>query len=155
MREPNSFTKDLIRLKSNRQFLTIMILLFVVVLFWVFVSVATSQRSERISPELTRLATPLIPSVELEVVSRIQQKRSYTNQELSSFTIYKILTDPDGRTERVVPLEVTAEDLVPIQSTPTPNETEEEEDEVTDSNLLGDLVEEDPGEPDSPGIQSN
>lgn len=108
--------KDFQKLKTNRQFLTILILLFVSILFWITVSLISSQSNEEISKELTALAKPLTPNFDRDELVKIEAKRSYTEQELSSFVIYKILTSRDGKTEKVVPLEVTIDDIDPKQA---------------------------------------
>ncbi|MBU0974855.1 hypothetical protein KKD03_04100 [Patescibacteria group bacterium] len=111
----NQIKKDFQKLKTNRQFLTILILLFVSVLFWIVISLISSQTNDEISKELTALAMPLTPSFDRDELLKIQEKHSYSEQELSSFIIYKILTSRDGKTEKVVPLEVTIDDLDPKQ----------------------------------------
>ncbi len=113
---PNSrseIKKDLQGLKTNRQFLTILILLFVSILFWISISLITSQSKEEISKELTNLAKPLIPNFDRDTLLKIQDKHSYTQQELSSFVIYKILVSRNGKDEKVVPIEVTIDDIEP------------------------------------------
>lgn len=105
--------KDFQKLKSNRQFLTILILLFVSVFFWITISLITSQSKEEISKELTDLAKPLVPNIDKDILAKLEKKQSYSKNELASFTIYKILTTRDGRTEKVVPLEITIEDIDP------------------------------------------
>lgn len=105
--------KDLQKLKTNRQFLTILILLFVSILFWITISLISSQSNDEISKELTVLAKPLTPNFDRDELVKIEKKNSYSEDELSSFLIYKILTSRDGKTEKVVPLEVTINDLDP------------------------------------------
>lgn len=111
--------KDLAKLRSNKQFLTILVLLFVSTLFWITISLVSSQSKEEISKELTLLAKPLVPNIDKETLSRIEKKHSYSQEELSSFTIYKILTTRDGKTDKVVPLEITIDDIDP-RATPRP-----------------------------------
>lgn len=120
--QTHTVKKDIKKLQTNRQFLAILILLFVALLFWVTVSLITSQTSERISAELTQLSRPLTPVIDTTVLDDIEGKRNYSESELSGFTIYKVLTSRDGRTERVVPIEVTIDDLEPIQTEDEPEE---------------------------------
>ncbi len=105
--------KDFQKLKTNRQFLTILILLFVSILFWITISLISSQSNEEISKELTALAKPLTPNFDRDELLKIQEKHSYSEEELSSFVIFKILSSRDGKTEKVVPLEVTIDDIDP------------------------------------------
>lgn len=109
---------DIRKIQKNRQALAILILFFVSIIFWVSVSLIASQTTEKISTELTDLAKPLTPTIDTEVFAEIEAKKTYTQDELSSFTIYKALTSKDGKSDRIVPLEVSIEDLEP---SPTPN----------------------------------
>lgn len=111
MTQQDTIKKDIKQLQQNKQFLTVLILLFVALLFWITISLITTQTEEKISPELQKLAKPLTPVIDTQVFEKISEKRQYSEDELSEFTIYKILISSDGRTDRVVPLEVTAEDL--------------------------------------------
>ena len=113
MTQQDVIKRDIKKLQQSKQFLAILILLFVALLFWIIVSLISSQTTEKISPELQKLAKPLTPVIDTQVFEKIAAKRQYSNEELSSFTIYKVLVSKDGRTERVVPLEVTADDLEP------------------------------------------
>ncbi len=113
MTQQDVIKRDIKKLQQSKQFLAILILLFVALLFWIIISLISSQTTEKISPELQKLAKPLTPVIDTQVFEKITAKRQYSNEELSSFTIYKVLVSKDGRTERVVPLEVTADDLDP------------------------------------------
>lgn len=111
MTQQNVIKRDIKKLQQNKQFLAILILLFVALLFWITVSLISSQTTEKISPELQKLAKPLTPVIDTQIFERISAKKQYTTDELSSFTIYKFLVSSDGKNDRVVPLDVTAEDL--------------------------------------------
>lgn len=113
MKQEQTIKQDIKKLQKSRVFLTILILLFVVLLFWVVISLITSQTSEKIDPELQLLSKPLTPVIDMSVFDQISQKREYSEEELSAFTIFKILVSGDGRTERIVPIEVTIDDLEP------------------------------------------
>lgn len=121
MKKQKSFKEDLQSLRTNRQFLAILILLFISVFFWIFINLLSSQTREEVSAELTLLAKPLTPSVDKETLQEINQKKSYSQEELASFVIYKILLSRDGKTERIVPLDITIDDIDPIETiAPTP-----------------------------------
>lgn len=111
MTQQDIIKRDIKKLQQNKQFLAIMILLFVALLFWVTVSLISSQTTEKISPELQKLAKPLTPVIDTQVFERISAKRKYSDDELSGFTIFKVLVSKDGRTERVVPIDVSADDI--------------------------------------------
>lgn len=119
MKTEQTIKKDIKKLQQNKQFLTIMILLFVSLLFWIIISLISSQTTKKISPELQKLSKPLTPVIDTDVFDVISQKKEYSQDELSAFTIFKVLLSRDGKTERVVPIEVTIDDLEP-ESTPEP-----------------------------------
>lgn len=114
MQKEKNIRDDFKSLRTNRQFLTILILLFIASFFWIFISLLSSQSKTEVSKELTLLARPLIPTIDKEALQKIEKKRSYSADELSYFTIYKLLTTRDGRTEMIVPLDVTIDDIDPI-----------------------------------------
>lgn len=121
MKKQKSIKEDLQSLKTNRQFLAILILLFISVFFWIFINLISSQTREEVSAELTLLAKPLTPTIDKETLEEIDQKKSYSQEELQSFVIYKILLSRDGKTERIVPLDITIDDIEPIETVaPTP-----------------------------------
>ncbi len=120
MTSKSKISKDFQKLKTNRQFLTILVLLFVSVLFWITISLISSQSKEEVSKELTALSKPLTPTFDKEILEKIKAKHSYSKEELSSFVIYKVLTTRNGKTEKVVPLEVTIDDIDP-KTTTTPD----------------------------------
>ncbi len=93
----NSTTFDLKNLRFKQQALALLIFSFVTVLIWIVVGIATSQREERISPELQALAKPLNPNINEKVLSAIEQKRRYSAAELARFPIYRIVSDDDIR----------------------------------------------------------
>ncbi len=117
MTQQDVVKRDIKKLQQNKQFLTILILLFIALLFWITVSLISSQTTEKISPELQKLAKPLTPVIDTKVFEKISAKRQYSKEELSGFTIFKVLVSKDGRTERIVPLEVTADELDQEQNT--------------------------------------
>jgi len=116
MTNDNTIKKDIKKLKQNKLFLTILILLFVSMLFWIIVSLIGSQNTEKISTELTLISKPLTPVIDTEIFDTLEQKRVYSQDELSGFTIYKVIVSRDGRTQAVVPIEVTIDDLEPQEA---------------------------------------
>ena len=124
------------KIKKSKQFLTILMLFFVVVMFWVGISLLSSQTAEKTSPELQKLAVPLTPVLDTEVFEKIAQKKQYSAEELSSFTIFKVLNSRDGRTQRIVPIEVTLEDL---EETTSNESATQNESDVQSSSLGSDL----------------
>jgi len=119
MHKEQTIKKDIKKLQQSKQFLTIMVLLFVSLLFWVVISLITSQTSDKIDPELQKISKPLTPVIDTKIFDSIEEKKLYSDDDLSSFTIFKVLLSRDGKTEKVVPLEVTIDDLEP-ESKPEP-----------------------------------
>lgn len=143
MKTQKSIKTDIKKLQQSKQFLTIMILLFVVLLFWITISLITSQTTEKISPELQKISKPLTPVIDVAIFDQISEKKEYSEDELSSFTIFKVLSTRDGKSERVVPIEITIDDLEPEQtSKPKTNgsllqeeiKTDEQEENTTTEN---------------------
>lgn len=109
---------DLYRLRFSKQFLIVLVLLLVSLMIWTFISIAASQNKTTLSKELVTLAAPLNPSVDREVFATLQGKRFFSEAELTRFTIYRLLTAPDGRSQTAVPI-----DMPVIRATPTPQPT--------------------------------
>ena len=83
-------------LNNQQTFLRLLIFSFVTVVLWVGFSIFSSQQKPQISEELQKMAVPLNPNLNLEVVSRIEQKKSYSDEELSNFTIFTVVQDKTG-----------------------------------------------------------
>jgi hypothetical protein len=89
--------QELNRLRRQKSVLWVGILFLVVTLIWIAISIFTSQRKVKIDQNLTKLAQPLIPRLDTEVFSTIEQKRLLTDEELSSFPIYVYLLEGDEK----------------------------------------------------------
>lgn len=121
----NPFSQELDRIKKSQQLLTIFLLLFVLVFFWTIVSVFSVKKEDKVSSELELLAKPLSPNLNLDVLSEIESKTSYSEVELADFPIYRILISRDGRSKFVVPIEVTLDEIDPEVRQQTQPATEE------------------------------
>lgn len=111
-------------LYQRQRLLQIGIFSLVTVIVWVGFSLIRSQQKTSISPELRKLAEPLTPSINEEVITELEGKRFYTAQELSAFPIYKIQVSVDGRSESVVTIdtpEPVAETTSRVVASPTPS----------------------------------
>jgi len=120
-----SFEQQLTVLKRNQKLLIILILFFVIVMVWTFVSLFTTQKTTVTSPELVKLATPLSPALDTEALENLTTKRAFSEEELEHFPIFKIITTTDNKTEVVVPIETTIEEFTNrdtplISPTPAP-----------------------------------
>lgn len=99
-----NFSRELNKLRRSQQILTILVLLFVVMSFWIVVSLFSSQKSSKISPEVQKLAKPLTPTLDDTILDTITAKRAFTPEELANFEIFVTITDTATQTERVVPI---------------------------------------------------
>ncbi len=98
----NIFQKSFQKLKQQQQLLAILIFGLVAVIFWIAVTIFTSQRRQSISAELQQLAKPLTPSIDETVLNRIEDKRAYSQEELAAFPIYRLVQSQAGGGEIVV-----------------------------------------------------
>lgn len=137
-----SFSKEINKLRRNQQILTILVLLLVSMAFWIIVRLFSSQRTSKISPDINKLAEPLVPTLDTTVLDTLDSKVTYTTEELSDFPIMVIVTDPQNQDERIVPIgtavlpssrttaparpATTSSQLQQVLSTPvpTPNSTD-------------------------------
>lgn len=109
MKQPK---KKLAGLRVKQRVLYLLIFSFVTVLVWVGGSLFSSQSKSGISPELKNLAKPLNPVINVELIREIGQKKHFTNQELESFQIYKLLKSKDGRAQRIIPIDSNEDDFL-------------------------------------------
>lgn len=100
------YSAKLLNLKRGQFLLYTALLFFVVVIFWVIISLFSSQNKSEISLELKKLAVPLNPNIDTQVLATIQNKRVYNPSSLSNFPIYMVVRSEDGKTQQVVPIEV-------------------------------------------------
>lgn len=94
----NAIQKELKGLRHKQQLLGILLFSLVTIVVWVGISLILSQQSTRISSALQRLALPLNPSINVEVLSEIEQKRAYDPATLTNFPIYRLLSDEEAVT---------------------------------------------------------
>ena len=84
----NSISKQLNKLRRDKRFLWLGILFFVLVTFWILLSLFATTKTSSISPELQILAKPFVPRLESKVFDEILLKRFFSEEELSRFSIY-------------------------------------------------------------------
>lgn len=85
-------------LKFSRYALVFLIFLLVAAVFWIIVSLFSSQNKLTITPELKELAEPLQPYIETTVIDRLEAKKQYNDSSLGDFPIYRVESQ-EGRTE--------------------------------------------------------
>lgn len=86
------FEKQLANLRQRQEILAILIFSLVTIMVWVALDLLSSQQRNTISAELQRLALPLTPTIQTQVIDELEQKKHYGESELLSFPIYRILT---------------------------------------------------------------
>ncbi len=96
----NIFQKELLGLQHKQQLLGVLVFSLVTVVVWVSISMITSQTKNTISPVLLKLAKPLTPTLATETIELLEEKRSFTAEELSDFPIYHTVTQLKGRSSR-------------------------------------------------------
>ena len=89
--------QELNRLRRQKSILWVGVLFLVVVLIWTAISIFTSQRKVQIDQELTEIAKPLVPRLDAEVFTMIEEKRALSDEELSDFPIYVYLVIGDNK----------------------------------------------------------
>ena len=100
----NSFQKTIEHLRQQQQLLALLIFGLIAVVVWIAFSLITSQRQLTTSPELQKIAKPLTPNLDREVLNKLQQKSLYSQGELGNFPIYVVVQDEFSRQEKVVEL---------------------------------------------------
>lgn len=99
-----SFVDQLKSLKHGQQLLAMVILLLVVSIAWIFLGIFAGQQSTSISPAQKKAAAPLTPQLDESILEEIENKRVYTQSELDSFPIYKIISINRGKEQSIVPI---------------------------------------------------
>jgi hypothetical protein len=116
---------QLTSLQRNQTFLKILIFTLVTVIIWVGMTLFRTQRSSEISPELIRLSEPLNPNINLTVVERVEQKRSFSPEELADFPVYSLFVSKTGE-EQLVIFSASDRSKRPLNGTPeTPQQNPE------------------------------
>ena len=85
-----NFQSQLGKLQQRKELLIILLFLFVIVIFWIVVGVFSSQQTAGITTEQKSLSTPLSPSLNISVIDKLEQKKSYSEEELADFPVYTI-----------------------------------------------------------------
>lgn len=130
--------RDLNKLYKRQTMLQILTFTMITIFIWVGFSIFRSQQKTAISAEQRKLASPLTPSINNQVLDELQAKTYYSESELEDFPIYQILVEEANtrkQTEQpTTEKETTIESSIPIdlgailnQSSQTENATPEAE----------------------------
>ncbi len=103
----SELTKQLQRLRHQKNILWVGVLLFVLVVLWILISIFTSSRTSSITAEQRELARPFIPRLESAVFDQILLRRPYDAGELRVFPIF--VTSGDGLSDNPVLIDITSE----------------------------------------------
>jgi len=93
---------QLSQLQKKQTLLRIFIFTLVTIIVWVGVTLLRTQQETGIRPELNKKAEALNPNVSTETLDQIEQKRAFTDADLSDFPIYSIVTLKTGEQQLVV-----------------------------------------------------
>ncbi len=83
-------------LYNQQNFVRILIFSVVTVMIWIGFSIFRTQQTTQISAELQQMSLPLNPTINMDLINRIDAKKTYTDQELSLFPIYALTADRTG-----------------------------------------------------------
>jgi len=120
----NQFSAQLKQLKQNNVLIVILILLFVSIVIWTGVSIISSTTTSQLPANIIKLAAPLNPSINRQVLDKIATKHIFTKEELKSFAIYRLILDKRTNSERVITIDMDETVFSqPIPNTPTPSPT--------------------------------
>lgn len=119
---PLTLADQFAQLKNQRSVLVGLLFLLVIVVFWIGIGLFSSQKKFAVPKAMRDLAKPLSPILDEPTLSKIEQKRSFTPEELQSFTIYKIVVNETTKQLRLVDI---AYQEAPAGQTPQPQPTEQ------------------------------
>lgn len=107
------------QLKQQQHLLQIGIFTLVTVVVWIGLSLFRSQSKTQVDTTLQKLALPLTPSIDAEVIDRLEQKKLFTEAELSGFPIYKFLDTKSGTEQRVVTIDYVDDSAASLLAAPS------------------------------------
>lgn len=86
----NTFQNTIKKLKNRQQWLVFLIFTLVTVLMWSVIGLVTSQKNSGVETELLKLAQPLTPYIDREVITALEKKVVYSQSALNDFPIYRL-----------------------------------------------------------------
>lgn len=119
----NPLNNHLTKLKHRQYLLYLLLFSFATIILWLAIGLVTSQTKSGIEPALKNLAKPLTPTLNEEVINRLEQKQIFSESDLAKFPIYKIIKTTDGKSQVIVTIETEEEALTP---TPPPGNGQQE-----------------------------
>jgi hypothetical protein len=128
-----NFRDQLTALRKQQFLLGILVFSFVTVMVWAASSLFQTQRETKIDPALIKLARSLNPTINQEILSKIEEKRSFSAGELSNFPIYKLTITQEG-TQQVSTIGTDGSPGPTSSVTPSPSPTASASPAATNSN---------------------
>ena len=107
-----SFSENLDRLRNQQKLLALFIFGLVAVGLWIGISIFSSQRDSSIPLALKKLAEPLTPSINTEVLTQIERKETFSQEELSEFPIFRIVQQSNRGEEVIISSDEELEQLI-------------------------------------------
>jgi hypothetical protein len=99
---PLTLADQFAQLKNQRSLLVGLLFLLVIVVFWIGIGLFSSQKKFAVPKAMRDLAKPLSPILDEETLGNIEKKRSFSEAELSEFTIYKVVVNEVSKQLRLV-----------------------------------------------------
>ncbi|MBU0979001.1 MAG: hypothetical protein ABIJ03_03155 [Patescibacteria group bacterium] len=117
----NQISSQLKQLQHRNTLIIILVLLFISIFIWTGVSIISSTTTSQLPDNIKKLATPLNPSIDRQILGEIENKQVLSQKDLESFPIYKLILDRRTNTERVITIDMDESIFdQPVASTPTP-----------------------------------
>ncbi len=88
---PSKAAKQLEKLKSEKKLLLALIFAMVAVFLWVVVSLVSTKGQQVISPELMKLAEPLVPTLDQNVLENLENRAYIQPDQMEDFPIYALV----------------------------------------------------------------
>lgn len=123
----NQFKIQLENIQRQKKLLIALILFFVVIIFWLIISIFITQRRTLVGSELIRLAQPLVPSLNREVLEKLEDKKHFSDDQLDRFSIYVLVDDRSAQALQI--MDIIDDSIVVIDDIGEDAQQEEEVEE--------------------------
>jgi hypothetical protein len=93
---PNKAAKQLEKIRSDKKLLIILIFSMVAIFVWIAVSLLTASKKQLASPDLTKMAEPLVPTLDQELLDKLGGQQYFDSEQLGTFPIYVLVELDSG-----------------------------------------------------------
>lgn len=104
-RAKNDIASHFAQLKFKQEVVAIFSLLLICVLFWIILSLFSSQQKTKVTPELTKMSATLNPTIDTDLLDALLTKKMYTENELTQFPIFTIVYDKRTQVGKIVSID--------------------------------------------------